>query len=941
MNFFGRRKQREAELDEELQSHLRLAAGERVEHGENRAQAEQNAHAEFGNAALVREVTRDTWGWGWISDLQEDVRFGLRVLRKNPGFTAVAVLTLALGIGANTAIFSLINALMLKSLPVQNPQQLVVLQWTARHQSEFRNSSSYGDCDAKFTDENPRSCSFSRPFYDELRAADSELFSGITAAGSEVELDLSGNGAASIAHGRVVAGNYFEVLGVRPALGRMLQAADDLPAAAPVTVLNYGYWQSEFGGSPAVLGKTITLNGTPTTIVGVAEKRFASLTPGTVIDAWLPLSVRPRVLPRWDAKEDGADSIWMVIIARLKPGVPREKAEAAVNVLFRNGMLHGEKPFAKEADDPRVQLLPAQTGLVGERSRFATPLYILMLAVGIILAIACANVAGLTLARAAGRQKEMALRLALGAGRWRIARQLLTESLLLSACGGVLAMAIAWWGARAVLRFVETGARRPMGFEVTLDTRVLLFTAGISIVSGIVFGLAHAARGSRVNLTPALKDATGSSTAAGRLGSGWLNLGNSLVIAQVALTIVVLAGAGLLVRTLQNLRNIDPGFDTNNLVNFGVDLRIAGYKGAQADLAIGEIQKRLSAIPGVTSVSYSSMELLTDGLWTTSFKNPGGASPVTVDSDMLQVGPDFFSTMKMPLRAGRDLAPADFAGASAASVAAAAQANSATKGSAAAEPAGTSAPLAAIVNETFVRKYFGNANPLGRQISYAEAPGETAEQHKNPGLVVVGVAGDAKYESLRGEVSPTVYVPSSGGNVNFELRTAISSAAIIPAVRSTVSYFNSDLPIFYIRPESESLDQLLFQERLIARLSSLFGALALVLACIGLYGLLSYEVTRRTHEIGIRMALGAARRRVLAMIVGQGMLLTLAGVVVGIVAALGVTRYLSSLLFEVHAGDPITLAAVAAFLLLVALAACYIPALRATRVDPMVALRNE
>jgi predicted permease len=929
-NLFGWRKQREADLEEELQSHLRMAADDRVRGGESQKQAQQSARTEFGNAGLVREVTHDMWGSRWLSDLLEDTRFGLRVLRKNPGFTAVAVLTLALGIGANTAIFSLIDALMLKSLPVQDPQQLVVLQWSARHQPEFRSSSSYGDCDADFGIATPKSCSFSRPFYDQLRATHSDLFSGLTAAGGEVDLDLSGNGAASIAHGRVVAGNYFEVLGVRPALGRLLQAADDSPSAAPVAVLNYGYWQSEFGGSPAVVGRTITLNGAPTTVVGVAEKRFVGLTPGSVIDAWLPLSVRPGVLPRWDPKDDDADSIWLVIVARLKPEVPREKAETAVDLLFRDGMLHGEKPFAKEADDPRVHLLPAQTGLVGERANFSTPLYILMLAVGIILAIACANVAGLTLARAAGRQKELALRLALGAGRWRIARQLLTESLLLSACGGLLAMAIAYWGAHAILRFVESGARRPLGFEATLDTRVLLFTAGISVLSGIVFGLAHAARGSRVNLAPALKDATGSSAAAGRLRGGWLNLGNSLVIAQVALTIVVLAGAGLLVRTLQNLRNIDPGFDTNNLVNFGVDLRLAGYRGAQAHLAIREIQKRLSAIPGVTTVSYSSMELLTNGLWTTSFKNPGSATPAAVDSHVLEIGPDFFSTMKMPLRAGRDFASADFAAASAAAVA-----------DPAAEPAGSSAPLPAIVNETFVRKYFGNADPLGRRISYAPSPGESAGQRKNPGLVVIGIAGDAKYESLRAQVDPTVYLPSSGGDVNFELRTAISSAAVIPAVRSTVSDFNSELPIFYIRPESESLDQLLFQERLIARLSSLFGILALVLACVGLYGLLSYEVTRRTHEIGIRMALGAARRNVLGMVVGQGMLLTLAGVAVGTVVAVGVTRYLGSLLFQVHGGDPVTMFAVATLLLLVALAASYIPARRATHVDPMIALRNE
>ena len=937
--FFGRRQRREAELNEELESHLRLAASDRVQRGENRKQAEQSARAEFGNLTLVRDVTRETWGWRWISDLLEDTRFGLRVLRKNPGFTAVAVLTLALGIGANTAIFSLIDALMLKSLPVQNPQELVLLLWSARHKPEINRSRGYGDCSSEFVEENPSGCSFSPPFYDELRAH-SGMFSSLTAFGGEIELDLSGNGPASIVHGRVVAGNYFDVLGVRPALGRMLQASDDSPSAAPVAVLNYGYWQSAFGGSPSVVGKTFTLNGVSTTIVGVAERRFVSLTPGRVADAWLPVSVRPRMVPRWDPQEDLADSIWMVIVARLRPDVSREKAVTAVNLLFRNHMLHGEKPLSKEADDPRVQLLPAQTGLVGVRGSYSTPLHILMLAVGIILAIACANVAGLTLARAAARQKEMALRLALGAGRWRIARQLLTESVLLSAFGGALGAMIAYWGAHAILKFVAGSSPRPLGLEATLDPRVLLFTAGISLMSGIVFGLAHDARGTRVDLTPALKDATGSS-ASGPMRGGWLNLVNSLVIAQVALTIVVLAGAGLLVRTLQNLRNIDPGFDTSNILNFGVDLPLAGYKGTQADIAVGDLQKRLSAIPGVTSVSYSSDELLADDLSTTTFENADSSGQSEIVSDILQVGPNFFSTMKMPLRSGRDFAPADFVAASAAVAVAPSPATSAASSSATPPPATPAAPQPAVVNALFVRKFFRNSDPLGQRLAYATRSPVKPGAPKDPGFVVIGVVGDAKYNNLRRELNPTVYVPSSGGNVNFELRTVISSSSLIPAVRTVVSVFDGNLPIFYIHTQSESIDQLLFQERLIARLSSLFGALALVLACVGLYGLLSYEVTRRTHEIGIRMALGAARRNVLAMIVGQGMVLTAVGVVIGVAAAMGVTRYLSSVLFEVHADDPITLFAVAMFLLLVALAACYVPARRATQLDPMVALRNE
>jgi len=865
----------------------------------------------------------------------QDLRYGLRQLRKNPGFTAVVVATLALGIGANTAIFSLIDALMLKSLPVQNPQELVLLKWSAHKKPDFHNSSSYGDCDTRFTDVDTTSCSFSRPFYDDLRAH-ADAFSAITAYGGGIELDMSGNGAASIMHGQIVAGNYFDALGVRPAFGRTLQASDDSVSADPVAVLNYGYWQRAFGGSPSAIGKTVVLNGVPTTIVGIAEQRFGSLTPGNIADAWVPISLQPRMQPRWNPGLQGADSIWMVIIARLKPEVSREKAETAVSLLFRNHMVHGEKPLSKEADAPRVDLLPAQTGLVGARGRYSTPLYILMSAVGIILLIACANVAGLLLARSAARQKEMALRLALGVGRWRIVRQMLTESTLLSFLGGALGVLVAYWGAHAILDFVAAGSTRPVGFEATLDMRVLLFTAGISLFSGIVFGLAPAVRGVRVDLTPALKPGTGSSAAGGRVRSRWFNVGNSLVIAQVALTIVVLVGAGLLVRTLQNLRNIDPGFDTSNMLNFGVDLRLAGYKGPQADIAIGNLQKRLSAIPGVTSVSYSSDALLSGSLWTRTFKMPGASDKSEFDSDILAVGPDFFSTMKMTVRGGRDFTPADFAAVSAAS--AATDTASSTDSHPAAIP---TAPQPAIVNETFVHKIFGNTNPLGQHLSSPHSPDETEAERKDPGFVVVGVVSDARYDSLRREVSPTTYVPSSGGNVNFELRTAISSSSIVPAVRGAVNELDSNLPIFYIRTQSESIDQLLFQERLIARLSSFFGALALVLACVGLYGLLSYEVARRTREIGVRMALGAAQRNVLGIVVGQGIVLTAVGMAMGIAAAIGLTRYLKSVLFDVHPGDPITLAAVATILLLVALMASYVPARRATNVDPMVALRNE
>jgi predicted permease len=871
---------------------------------------------------------------GIFETIWQDVRYGLRMLRKNPGFTAVAVLTLALGIGANTAIFSLIDALLLRSLPVQNPQELVMVKWTAHKRPAYQSSSSYGDCMNQFSGNNPSGCSFSMPFYNDLRAQ-AGIFSSVTASGGGLQLDLSGNGPASIMRGMLVAGSYFDTLGVRPAFGRMIEPSDDDPAAPAVAVLNYGYWQSVFGGSTSVVGKTFGLNGVLTTIIGVAEQRFASLTPGNIPDAWLPFSLRARVNPRWNASRDNAESVWLLLIARLRPDVSREKAEAAVSLLFRNEMLNGAKPLSKPEDAPAAALVFAQTGLVGARGRYSAPLYIIMLAVGIVLLIACANVAGLLLARSAARQKEMALRLALGAGRARIIRQLLTESILLSVFGGALGILFAIWGAHAIVALVASGSTRPIGLDVSIDTRVLLFTIGITLLTGILFGLAPAMRGTRVDLTPALKEGAGSVVGGGRARNHWFNVGNSLVVGQVALTMIVLVGAGLLVRTLQNLRNIDPGFDTRNVLNFDVNPVLIGYKGTQVDTLYRNLQTRLSAIPSVTSVSYSSTVLLSGSLSNTSF-HLAGSSEKSVDSDILQVGPDFFSTMKISLLEGRDFSPAEFTSASistAAKLAAASPPGSNAPANSASAP--PPAPTPAIVNETFARRYFGSVEPLGQHFGYPDAKSNDAT------YVVIGVVHDTKYNSLRRDVSPATFVPAAGNGVSFELRTAVNPTSVIPAAQSAVNQLDSNLPIFNIQTESQSIDQLLFQERLIARLSSLFGLLALILACVGLYGLLSYEVTRRTREIGIRMALGAGQGNVLRIVVGQGLALAICGVGVGIAAAFGVTRYLGSILFDVHPGDPITLVAVAVILLLVALLACFVPARRATRVDPMVALRNE
>jgi predicted permease len=884
--------------------------------------------------------------------LIQDLGYGLRMLRKSPGFTAVAILTLAMGIGANTAIFSLIDGILMRGLPVQDAQHLVVLRWSARKAPDIHSQSGYGDCGQGQFSRNGESfgCSLSMPFFNDV--AHVSAFSSVAAFANAGQLDLSGNGTASVLRGQAVSGGFFPLLGVNAAAGRLIAPSDDSVSVPPVVVLNHGYWKRQFGGSPSVIGKTVRLNNVPFTIIGVADPRFDSLSPGRVYDAWVPLSVLPQINPHpWvKARATDAYSWWLVVIGRLKPGVGRLQAQAAVTTIFRNDMLHSAKPLSKPEDDPKVDVLPAQSGLSGSTTELSGELYVLMMAVGIVLLIACANVAGLLLARATARQKEIAVRLSLGAGRRRIVQQLLTESVFLSLAGGALGILFAIWGTRAIVTLFASSSDEPFGFSPGVDGRVLLFTFAAAVLTGIIFGLAPAFRGTRVDLTPALKEGARSSAAEGRAGGKWFSLGNGLVITQVALAVVVLVGAGLLVRTLQNLRNVDPGFDTRNLLTFGLDPTMIGYKTPQIDAFYRDLQQRIAAIPGVDSVSYSNSTLLSGGVWKTGFHLEGTPKDQEADADYLPIGAGFFSMMHMRLLSGRNFNSADFAEAEAAeerdrareAVEEAKEAGfSAPSGSAAVpESAATEAPVPVIVNKMFVQKYFPKVNPLGVHFGAREADPAKGDW-ASPGWEILGVVSDAKYQDLRSPVEPTMYVPSSGGNTSFEVRTKINPAAVSASIRGVVSQMDSNLPVFDVHTQEELIDQLLFQERMIAKLSGFFGILALGLACIGLYGLLSYEVARRTREIGIRMALGAQRRGVLRLVVGQGVVLAITGAIVGIGVALAVTRYLKSMLYDIHANDPATIAGVAILLTLVAVAACYIPARRATRVDPMVALRNE
>ncbi len=876
----------------------------------------------------------------FLGTLWQDVHYALRLLVKAPAFTVIAVLTLALGIGANTAIFSLIDAVMFRALPVQDPQRLVMLQWSANKTPKYHWYSSYGDTSLgpQRNQSNPSGTSFSFPFFEQVRK--SNAFDSVAAFAGAGALAMSGNGPATSVAGQKVSGDFFRTLGVRAAAGRLLEPADDQPSSAPALVLNYGYWQRAFGGSPSAVGKVVNLNGVPFTIAGVAEKKFISLSLGNVYDVWIPMTMAARVNLRFAPLKTDVTAWTVLIAARLKPGAPASQAQAAVDVLFKNSVLHAEKPMLEEADAPRITLASAQDTLVGASGRYKDPLRVLMVAVAIVLLIACANVAGLVLSRAAARRQEIAVRLALGARRLRLLRQLLTESMVLGTLGGLLGIMLAFWGAHVIVSLVASGRTRQLGFSATIDGRVLAFTAAISLLTGILFGLAPALRSLKLDLTPALKDGSGASASGKpRPWRRWLTMRNVLVVIQAKLAIVVLMGAGLLVHTLANLKNLNPGFDTRNTLTFALDPGPAAYKPAQIDNLNRELQAQIGAMPGVMAVSYSQMALLS-GSWSRTsvkYRPPGSPAKVEIEADYMPVGPGFFDTLKIPLLAGRLLNNADF---ERAAVNAAAQAAIRDAKPGTPQPPPPTLPMPVIVNQAFARKNFPGVNPVGQQ--FGENDGSDPDDPgKDPGYIIVGIAQDAKYNSLRREIDPTMYVPMTGQGATFEVRTAGDPKAIVPSIRNLINQHDTNLPMNAVLTESEQIEQLLQQESLVARLSSFFGILALVLACVGLYGLLSYEVTHRTREIGIRMALGARRPDLIRLVVWRGLLLALAGTAAGIAVGTVVARLLSSLLYEVKPSDPVTMLAVTLLLVVVAALAAFFPARRATVVDPTVALRYE
>ncbi|MGO8736883.1 MAG: ADOP family duplicated permease [Terriglobia bacterium] len=904
------RKRKQSDFTAEIEAHLELETERLKEQGLSEEEARMAARRAFGNVTQAQEHFYESGRWLWWDHLVQDLRFGLRMLAKNPGFTAVAVITIALGIGANTAIFSLIDSVMLRSLLVPHPQRLVIFRWAARNEPKTSGGMGWSGCPSKGgASKGPGGCSFSYPMFEQMQSA-KNVFSSVFTFGPESRIGVNIDGNASFAVGEFVSGDFFPALGIRAALGRLLGATDEAANASPAVVLSYSYWKREFGGAPSAVGRSIVVNGVPSTIVGVAPRGFLGLDPGIMHDLWLPLSAQNLAVQHWP-EATNAGAWWLMVGARLKPRITVAQAEAAARVIFTRGVTSGGSPMLKIEDAPRVELVSLARGLVSLRGHFGEALFLLMGSVGLVLLIACANVASLIIVHTAAREKELAVRFALGAERWRIIRQLLTESLLMASAGGLLGIVLAYLGASPLAAFLSSNWYFPLEINVRPDLRILGFTVAVAMVTGILFGLAPALRSTRIDVAPALKEGA-ASPAWTALISRRFGVGNVLVVAQVALSIVVLVGASLLARTLINLSTMKIGFDAHNLVLFSVQPELNGYKGERLASLFSDLQRRLSAVPGVASVGYSAVPLLSGSyaIRAIYLPNDQGESAYVLD-----VGPNFFETMRIPLLAGRTYDSHDFLDTS------------------------EKEAKVVIVNHTFARRFFGEHNPVGQLIQL--------EKGKASGMEIVGVVGDAKYYSLRKEIEPTVYfrMPAGSGTLagggTFEVRTASDPKALLPSIRDAGRSVDKNLPISHLMTQTEQIDRTIFQERLVAWLSGAFALLALVVACIGLYGLLAHEVARRTHEVGVRMALGASSVEVLGLVLWRGIRLVALGMVIGIATALGLTRYLQSLLYGVRPIDPLAYAAVTILLLIVTFGACYLPARRAARVDPMVALRYE
>ena len=922
----------EQEMADEINAHLEMQIEDHVRQGMSPEEARYLALRKFGGVDQVKESYRERRSLQPVETLLRDLTYGLRMWRRSPVVTAVAILSLALGIGANTALFSVVDAVLLKTLPVENPEQLLVFEWQAGRAYRVSGMSGTSNVDGP---PGTRSLSLFRwDVFEKVRLAQAAAPDGplseFFAFGPMPELTAKLGDQAEILDGQAVSGNYYSGLGLTPSLGRLITAEDDRTGAAPVVVLSYELWQDRFGANPAAIGQQLNLNQQSLTIIGVTPPAFN----GTLqVDfhpaVTIPLALEP--LLRGDNSLLGTTAKpgvwWLNVMGRLKPGANAEHARQSLNATFQTAALEAMPPPRKGTqpaqltpkDYPRLLTEPGDRGMPDRRKSYAPTIYALFIVVALVLLIACANLANLLLARATLRRAEISIRVAVGAGRRRLVRQLLTESLLLAAVGGTIGVIFAFWGKSALVALTDNETRLlPSGVELSLNWRVLLFTLAVSLVTGVLFGFVPALRATSLDLNTTLKESSRTTGRVSRLSKG-------LLVVQVAISALLLVGAGLFIRTLYNLQRIKLGFNQENLLVFRLQPERAGYKDERLLRFYQQLFDRLDHLPSVRAATFGKVALVANDNFFNNFLLPGETAATASDRDTMRqmVRENYFATMEIPFLRGREFTMQD----------------------------DVHAPAVAIVNQTFQQKFFPDEEVLGKHITFLDP---------NREVEIVGVVADTKYERQREQNQPVLYTPwqqeaADIGAMHFALRTQGNPAALGDRVREVVRNLDSNLPVTQLGTQYARAQATLGQERLYARLLSFFGVLALVLAAIGLFGVLAYSVSQRTKEIGIRMAFGAQVAQVIRLVIWQGMKLVLLGLLISAFAGYGLKRLLAShyfgpeswqrqmaeQLYGVEVGDPLTLITIATLLTLVALLSCWLPARRAAKVDPLVALRYE
>jgi predicted permease len=892
------RKQLDRDLDEELQAYLELASAEKMREGASPDEAYRDARLDTGGVEQVKESVRDIRVGVWLDELVQDLRYGVRTLAKNPAFTLIAMATLALGIGANTAMFSLLDQVVLRLLPVRDPERVVIVRETGNH---------YGNTFGANT--------ISWPMFEDLRD-NNQVFSGMFCRFPATVTIGYGDRAAQIP-AELVSGSYFPILGVGAALGRTIAPDDDaVPDSSPVVVLSYSFWRSYFDGDRTIVGRTIALNSHAMTVVGIAQPGFDGVDLGVPAKVFVPIMMKTEMTPHSDGLKDRRRRLsWVTAYGRLKPSVSLEQAQLSLQPLMHSILeMEVEQPEFTRSATPadrepflrnRVELLPGSEN--GLREYMRKPLWLLVALTGAVLLLACANLANLLLARASAREREFAVRLAIGAGRTRIVRQLLVESVLLAGTGATLGLALAFVVDRVLLRiYLPADAAAEFVVSPIPDGRVLAFVVGAMLLTSLVFGLLPAVRGSRTEITLSLKDRSGA------LSAGGISLRRMLVGIHVALSLLLLVGAGLFVRTLRNLESLGPGFPTDHLLTFRIDPSLNGYSDEETKSFYGRLNVNLQTMPGVTSVGFSAMPILKGYAWRNAVlgKDFEGV-PIEEQPVLSNVGPDYFATLGIPIVAGRAFTAQD-----------------------------DGPSKYAVINESFAREYFPGRDPIGQRFGLVDDM-----QPVSPDIEVIGVIPDRKYRDLRETPPAQAYFPyfqdAHFRFMNIYLRTQVDPRQIENELRERMRQFDPHVPVVGLQAMNEQIGFSLRTERLVASLSAVFGGLATLLAAIGLYGVTAYAVLRRTREIGIRMALGALRSNVVVMVMREVFLLIGAGLAAGIALALALADLIRSQIYGLSARDPLTFVGSAIVLTVAAGLAGFIPALRASSLDATTALRHE